>query len=85
MSLVPIGPGVPDTVAPALSSHEAAIRELAQPSKPTAFVSVDLKANLPDASDWQNCAAICAEINSLVVSTPSGGSWTWLRADGSAL
>lgn len=85
VSLTPVGPGLPTAVAQVLKSHEDAIRALQQPGYPTALHHIDTKANLPTASDWPACVAICDEINSIVVSTLVAGSYAWLRADGSAL
>ena len=68
-----------------LKSHEDAIRSLQQPGAPVRLPNIDLKANLPAASTYRECAAICDEINSVVVSTLVAGTWTWTRADGGSL
>lgn len=88
VSLVPVGPGVPDAMKGILKSHEDAIRAGQNPGSPVKFPSIDTKGNLlakAPAESWQSCAIICAEINAVVVSTLVGATWTWLRADGSAL
>jgi len=88
-SLVPVGPDLPPAVARILTSHAAALRELLTPTQPRTLASVDLKSDLSvagyTAPEWPNGHIICAEINSIVVSTLVAGTWTWLRADGGAL
>jgi len=85
VSLVPVGPDVPGSVAAILKSHEDAIRELGQPTMPRVLANVALKTDLPPAADWPETAIICDEINSIVVSTLVTGSYAWKRADGSAV
>jgi hypothetical protein len=62
-----------------------AITDLQSPGKPVKLGSVRLKSDLPPADKWGLCSIICAEIQAVVVSTLSGSTWVWLRADGSAL
>lgn len=68
-----------------LQEVASAIQELQIPTKPQRLGRVVLSADLPDADDWRECAIICDEINSIVVSTLVTGAYAWKRADGSAL
>jgi hypothetical protein len=85
VQLVPVRTDVPDTVAATLRSLYDAVSQLQQPGSPVSLASVALKADLPPAADWPETAILCSEINSIVCSTLSAGSYAWLRADGSAL
>lgn len=60
------------------------INELEVPTKPTQFAGV-LEADLPPAADWPLCGIIVTDKNCLALSTLVVATWTWLRADGSAL
>lgn len=80
-----VGPEVPQPLAPLLRSIVDAISALQGPGAPVRMPSVALKASLPPAADWPLCSIICEEINSQVSSTLVGSTWTWLRANGSAL
>lgn len=89
VTLIPPGPNAnPQAVLKALYD---AVSELQNPGAPVQLASVDLKVasppqtGLPPAANWPNGAIICAEINSVVVSTLVTGAYAWLRADGSAL
>lgn len=88
VSLVPVGPGVPPALVSLLKSHEDAILELQYPTQPRPLWShptaATLEATAP-AADWPGTYALVADINSVVASTQVAGTWTWLRADGSAL
>lgn len=87
VSLIPIGPGVPQPVAAVLKSLYDAVAELQQPQAPIPLPHVALKTDLTRfaASDFKECGIICDEINSVAVSTPTAGVYAWTRADGSAL
>lgn len=85
IQLVPVGPDIPDAIAKVLRPLVQAVAQLQVPDHPTRLANIATKALLPDADDWRECAAICDEINSVVVSTASGGVYGWTRADGSAL
>lgn len=81
----PIGPDVPESLAPVLKDMQDAIRQLQNPGRPLTLGSVALKTSLPDSAAYPNGYILCAEINSVVASTLVAGAWTWLRADGSSL
>jgi hypothetical protein len=86
VALVPVGPAVKDpAIAAILRSQHEAILELQQPARPVRLPNIATKALLPDPDAWRECAAVCDEINAIVVSTAVAGVYTWLRADGGAL
>jgi hypothetical protein len=88
VSLVPIGPGLPPGLAAILKSHEDAIRAAQQPQAPVQMASIDTAANLvarAPASDYRGCAIIVTDKQCLAISVNVAGTWTWVRADGSAL
>jgi hypothetical protein len=65
-----------------------AVQQLQNPDQPSVLASIDTKASLlatAPAASWPNAAIVCAEINSIAISTLVSGVWTWRRADGSAL
>lgn len=79
---------VPIGLEPGLQAFLAEIRtavvKLQEPGKPTReFATVF--GQLPPAADYPNCRVLVTDKNALAVSTLVAGSWTWLRADGSAL
>jgi hypothetical protein len=81
----PIGPDVPPNLRELLTEIRNAILELQNPTQPTQEFAVDAEADLPPAADYPNCRAIIDGDNTLVISTNVAGTWTWLRADGSAI
>lgn len=83
MLIVPVD--APAGMLPFFRSLLDAIAELQLPTKPQRLGRVLLKTDLPDAALWPECAILCDEINSVVVSTLVTGSYAWKRADGSAL
>lgn len=85
--LIPPGPGITGPAAPILQSFYDALVELRNPSAPSQLVHIDTKADLLKLppENYKGTFAICDEINSIVHSALSSGSWVWLRADGSAL
>lgn len=89
VALIPVGPEIKDPlVAAILKSHEDAIRAIQQPGSPVVLPHIDTKANLAakaPPANWKECAIICDEINSVVISTAVAGTYTWLRANGGAL
>lgn len=87
MAVQLIPPGAGANVQAVLQSFYDALADLQNPDAPTQLASVALKTDLTryPASDWPNCAILCAEINALCCSTLVTGAWTWLRSDGSAL
>lgn len=87
-SLIPVGPGLPPGTAAILKSHEDAIRELQRPVAPQPLPEIDTAANLlirAPASSYRNCQIIVTDKSCLAISVNVAGTWTWVRADGSAL
>lgn len=62
----------------------AAVVKLQQPGKPANLFAVAF-AGLPPADLYKNCSCLVSDKNCIAASTFVGTSWTWLRADGSAL
>ena len=80
----PISPTLGFPLAPTLQDMQDAIGEQAVPTKPVQLATV-LFADLPPADSWQACMIHVSDRNSIAISTPVAGVYTWLRADGSAL
>jgi hypothetical protein len=79
-----ISPDFGFPLAPTLQDMQDAIREQAVPTKPVQLATV-LFADLPPAADWQACMIHVSDKNSIAISTPVAGVYTWLRANGAAL
>lgn len=80
----PVSPTFGFPLAPTLQEMQDAINEQAVPTKPVQLASV-VNADLPPAADWPGCMIHVTDRNSIAISTPVAGVYTWLRADGSAL
>lgn len=82
----PLGPGsvIGDELLTTLQEIAAAITELEAPTKPVQMPYV-LNANLPSAGDWPGCYVFVTDKDCIAISTDVAGTYTWLRADGSAL
>lgn len=80
----PVDPTLGFPLVPTLQEMQDAIREQAVPTKPVQLASVAF-ASLPPAADWPACMIHVTDRNSIAISTPVAGTYTWLRADGSAL
>ena len=80
----PVSPTLGFPLAAALQEMQDAINEQAVPTKPVQLASV-VNASLPPAADWPGCMIHVSDKNSIAISTPVAGVYTWLRADGSAL
>lgn len=76
VSLVPVGPGVPSSLAAILKSHETAIRSLQQPGSPQPAYAVT-KAKLPPAATFPSCIALVSDLD--VLATSNGTAW--IRSD----
>lgn len=81
----PIGPDIPPWLAPTLREMQDEIRELRNPTQPTQLFKVATEADLPPAADYADCGALVEGDNTGVISTNVAGTWTWRRADGSAI
>lgn len=80
----PVSPTLGFPLAATLQEMRDAINEQAIPTKPVQLASV-VNADLPPAADWPGCMIHVSDKNSIAISTPVAGVYTWLRADGSAL
>lgn len=80
--------GLAPDLATVLQTYYDAIRELQQPGAPSVLWSHPTASTLEDtapAADYPNTHCLVDDINSVACSTQVAGTWTWLRADGSAL
>ena len=82
----PIGPGSlsGDGLPALLSEMREAILALQTPQGPVQLASI-LNADLPDADLWRGCAVHVSDKDCIAISTDVAGTYTWLRADGSAI
>jgi hypothetical protein len=88
INLIPVGPDVPQAIQPLLQSHADAIAQLQQPGAPAPVFVIDTSANLllqAPAAAYPNCIAQVTDKSCIAHSVLVGGTWTWLRADGTAL
>jgi hypothetical protein len=88
VQLLPVGPGVPPALAAVLQSFSDAILALQSPAAPANLPVIDTASNLllkAPAAKFPNCAIVVTDKNTVAISTSVAGTWTWLRADGSAL
>lgn len=86
--ILPPGPDVPPQLAELLQSWFSALQELQQPTQPVPLwthpEAATLEATAP-AADYPGLVCRVEDIASIVHSADVAGTWTWLRADGSAL
>lgn len=71
-----------------LTSVYETLQGLANPAAPVQLPEIETAADLlaqAPAESWPNSAIIVREHNCIAVSTNVAGTWTWRRADGSAL
>lgn len=88
VQLIPPGGNLPLDALACLQSLYDAIQELQNPGAPVQLPEIDTSANLllqAPAASYPNCAIMVTDKNCIAVSTNVAGTWTWLRADGSAL
>lgn len=76
--------GLDNDLVAFLTEVRSAVTQLQQPGQPTQEFATT-QANLPPAENYKNCRVIVTDKNTLAISTLVSGSWTWLRADGSAI
>jgi hypothetical protein len=86
LDLKPLGPGsvVGDELLQTLQEIAAAITELEAPTRPVQMPAV-LNADLPPAENWPGCYIFVTDEDCIAISTDVAGTYTWLRADGSAI
>lgn len=86
VSIRPVGIGIDSWIAlsPLLNEMRDAILELQTPTQPSKLATVD-QADLPPADDFKECAVHVGDANCIAISTDVAGTWTWRRADGSAI
>ena len=82
----PLGPGsvIGDELLTSLQEIAAAITELEAPTRPVQMPPV-LFADLPTAANWPGCYVFVTDKDCIAISTDVAGTYTWLRADGSAI
>lgn len=80
-----VGPEIPAALQPFAKSVVDAITALQAPGAPVRLPYVLLQADLPDAASYPDSAILVREKLTVAISTLSGSTWSWLRADGSAL
>jgi trimethylamine:corrinoid methyltransferase-like protein len=71
-----------------LQGYYEALTQLQNPGAPVQFGVIDTAANLlaqAPAANYPNAAIVVTDKNCIAVSTNVAGTWTWLRADGTAL
>jgi hypothetical protein len=78
--LLPIGPGIPETVRAVLKSFHDAIFDLAQPAEPKPVFAV-AQAKLPPAAAYPRCVALVSDLNILAHSD----GVHWIRQDTGAV
>lgn len=84
ISIQPPGPDVPESIRAVLQGYYEALMSIQQPGAPTPLAEVALEADLPPAASFPNAQIVVTEHNCTALSTDVSGTWTWLRADGSA-
>lgn len=80
----PISPDLGYPISAILQDLSDAAAEIQTPTQPVALASI-VFASLPPAASWPGCMIHVTDRNSIAISTPVAGVYTWLRADGSAL
>lgn len=88
VSIRPPGPGVPEALRSVLQDYFEAISQLQNPGAPVQLPVIATEADLlsqAPAASYPNTAIVVTDLNCIAVSTNVAGTWTWLRADGSAL
>lgn len=78
--LIPIGPGVPETVRAVLKSFHEALLELQTPGAPKPVFACAAAA-LPPAADYPQCVALVRDLNILAHSDGTH----WIRQDSGAV
>jgi hypothetical protein len=88
VSIRPPGPDIPAALRSVLQDYYEALSQLQNPGAPVQLpviaTEADLLAQAPAAS-YPNTAIVVTEHNCIAISTNVAGTWTWLRADGTAL
>lgn len=80
----PLPPDLPPPLQAVLRDMYQAIIELQTPTQPVRLPPV-VNLSLPPADNWRGCAVFVSDKDCIAVSTDVGGTYTWLRADGSAI
>ena len=80
----PVDPTINFPLSAILKDLRNVAAEVQTPTQPVALASI-LFASLPPAADWPACMIHVSDKNCIAISTPVAGTYTWLRADGSAL
>ena len=80
----PVDPSLGFPLSEILRNLSDVAAEVQNPTQPVALASVAF-ASLPPAANWPGCMIHVTDRNSIAISTPVAGVYTWLRADGTAL
>ena len=80
----PVDPSLGFPLSEILRNLSDVAAEVQTPTQPVALASVAF-ASLPPAANWPGCMIHVADRNSIAISTPVAGVYTWLRANGAAL
>ena len=80
----PVPVGLAPSLAAFLTELRSAVTQIQQPGQPSKLFSCT-QANLPAANLFPDCTVVVEDKNTQAVSTLVGSTWTWLRADGSAI
>lgn len=81
----PVPAGLADKdLATFLTDLRTAVMKLQQPGAPAQAYSTT-SDKLPPAEGYKACVAALTDKKCIAVSTLVGSTWTWLRADGSAI
>ena len=80
----PISPDLGFPTSAILQDVSDALAEIQTPTQPVALATVAF-ASLPPADKWPGCMIHVSDRNSIAISTPVAGVYTWLRANGAAL
>ncbi len=78
--LIPVGPGIPETLRAVLKSFHDALFDLQAPAEPKPVWAV-AQAGLPPAQAYPNCVALVSDLNILAHSD----GVHWIRQDTGAV
>jgi len=80
VTLLPIGPGIPEPLRAVLKSLSDAVLDLQQPAEPKPVFTV-AQAGLPPAATYPSCVALVTDLNILAHSD----GVHWIRQDTGAV
>lgn len=80
----PVPVGLDPILTAFLKELRGAVADLQRPGQPQLAYAI-ASTSLPQAESWKTCVVELTDKNCLALSTNVAGTWTWLRADGSAI